>query len=305
MLVAPDGTYKGLSISNFGNLGLLAGDRLTVVNTFTAYADPATIGSFALDSQADANLIKLAGGALPDFAISQVADSSAVLSAADGSALTAHESIASFYGPNLAGSTAEATTVPLPTELATVSLEVIDSAGTKANAPLFYVSSNQINFEIPPGLVSGYITFNVMRGGSIVASATANVQMIAPALFTANQSGTGVAAAYVIQGQSQQLLTSSCGSTGCSSVPISLDASTPTFLSLFGTGIRNRTALENVTATIAGTPVPVLYAGPQGIDVGLDQVNLQLPVSLQGTGETDLVLTVDGRPANTVRINIQ
>jgi len=48
--------------------------------------------------------------------------------------------------------------------------------------------------------------------------------------------------------------------------------------------------------------LPVLYAGAQGTLAGLDQVNAQLPQSLAGRGEVDVMLTVDGKPANTVRV---
>ena len=76
------------------------------------------------------------------------------------------------------------------------------------------------------------------------------------------------------------------------------------FLALFGTGIRGRTSLANVTATIGGTTVMVLFAGAQGEFPGLDQVNLELPLTLKAKGETDVVLTVDGQVANKVRVNI-
>jgi uncharacterized protein (TIGR03437 family) len=51
--------------------------------------------------------------------------------------------------------------------------------------------------------------------------------------------------------------------------------------------------------------VPVLYAGAQNVYPGLDQVNVQLSGSLRGLGTADLILTVDGQAANTVRIAIQ
>jgi uncharacterized protein (TIGR03437 family) len=84
-----------------------------------------------------------------------------------------------------------------------------------------------------------------------------------------------------------------------------LGVDTPVYLSLYGTGIRNRTSLAGVSVTIHGVAMPLQYAGPQGFYAGLDQVNVALLLSLRGTGETDLVLTVDGQPANTVRVNIQ
>ncbi len=60
-----------------------------------------------------------------------------------------------------------------------------------------------------------------------------------------------------------------------------------------------------MTARIGNQEVEVLYAGPQGGFAGLDQVNLRIPRSLIGVGETNLVLTVDGKVVNTVRINIK
>jgi uncharacterized protein (TIGR03437 family) len=38
---------------------------------------------------------------------------------------------------------------------------------------------------------------------------------------------------------------------------------------------------------------------------GLDQVNVQLPRSLAGRGDVDVVLTVDGKIAIMVRVNIK
>jgi uncharacterized protein (TIGR03437 family) len=76
----------------------------------------------------------------------------------------------------------------------------------------------------------------------------------------------------------------------------------PLYLSLYGTGIRGGSA---ITVSIGGTAVPVTYAGAQGEFAGLDQINVRLSGSLRGKGEADLVLTVDGATANTVRIGIR
>ena len=156
----------------------------------------------------------------------------------------------------------------------------------------------------------GEATFSVTNGGSTaLGSSTTNLMNVAPALFTADDSGKGVAAALSIQvGVNRQQSINpifQCANAACSSVPINLGVDTPTYLSLYGTGIRNRSSLSNVSVTINGVSAPVLFAGAQGVFAGLDQVNIALPLSLRGTGETDLVLTVDGQTANTVRVNIQ
>ncbi len=58
--------------------------------------------------------------------------------------------IAAVFGTLLAGSTASAPAVPLPTSLAGVSVTVNGIA-----APLYFVSPGQINFQIPYGISSG------------------------------------------------------------------------------------------------------------------------------------------------------
>ena len=53
--------------------------------------------------------------------------------------------------------------------------------------------------------------------------------------------------------------------------------------------------LANVKVTINDISVPILYAGPQPDFAGLDQVNVPLILSLRGSGESNVVLTVDGQ----------
>jgi len=75
------------------------------------------------------------------------------------------------------------------------------------------------------------------------------------------------------------------------------------YLVLFGTGIRGRSSLAAVSATVGGVAVPVVFAGDSGQFVGLDQVNIgPLPRSLKGAGQAIVLLTVDGNTANTVTV---
>ena len=97
----------------------------------------------------------------------------------------------------------------------------------------------------------------------------------------------------------------SCNGATCSAIPINLGVDTPTYLSLYGTGIRNRSALSNVSCTVGGVSVPVSYADSQLQYAGLDQVNIALTLNLRGNGDTDIVCTVDGQQSNAVRVNIQ
>src|SRR5580704_9779107 len=102
-----------------------------------------------------------------------------VISAATGSSTVSAESIASYYGSNLASDTAQPDSLPLPTTLAGVTVQVQDSAGATRPAPLFYVSPTQINFEIPAGTALGEAKVTVTNSNNpAVASSTANVQNV-------------------------------------------------------------------------------------------------------------------------------
>jgi uncharacterized protein (TIGR03437 family) len=231
----------------------------------------------------------------------------AVQSAAAIAYTLAPDSIASMYGTNLGSSTQKATSQPLPTTLGGASIMVIDAAGGQRPAPLIYASPTQINFVVPDGTAPGMATFTVSNG-TTTQTATAMVQSIAPTLFSADGSGTGVAAATAIVTQVANprlqgvIPVFQCGSSGCSSVPIQLGVDTPIYVSFYGTGIRNG---KNLALSINGVNLPVLYAGPAPGFTGLDQINVALDLSLRGSGESKVVLTVDGQTANTVTINIQ
>ena len=77
------------------------------------------------------------------------------------------------------------------------------------------------------------------------------------------------------------------------------------FLVLYGTGLRNRSALATVKVQIGGSVQPALYAGAQMQYPGLDPVNVQLPQSLANAGMVNVVVTLDGITANTLSIVVQ
>ena len=232
-----------------------------------------------------------------------------VQSAAAPIGAVAPDSLASLFGTNLAPGTAQALDQPLPTTLGGITLSVTDATGTQRSAPLIYVSPAQINFVVPDGTVPGASTFSITNGGT--QTATATVRSVAPALFSMNGTGSGVAAATAIavQAGNPQLQSPvtvfQCTGSSCVSVPINVGVDRPVYVSFYGTGIRNRSSLANVTVTINGAGVPVLYAGPTPGFTGLDQVNVGLILSLRGSGESNVVLTVDGQTSNGVTINIQ
>ena len=232
-----------------------------------------------------------------------------VVNAGSGGAVVAPGSIASAFGKQIGSSTQSALTLPLPIMLSGVSLQLKDASKASVMAPLFYVAPNQINFVVPDTVATGIATATILNGGTPPAT-TVQVATVAPGLFTVNGAGTGVPAALAIRRSiatqtDTDVPVFTCDAHGCTSVPIDLAAGTQVFLELFGTGIRGRSSLANVTATIGGASSQVLFAGAQGQFPGLDQMNVAMPQNFSGHGEQDLVLTVDGHAANTVRVNVK
>ena len=234
-----------------------------------------------------------------------------VRSAAAEIFVTTPDSLASLIGSNLAATT-ETAALPWPTSLGGASVKVRDAANVERTALLSYAAPGQVNFVVPPDTAPGLATFTITRGSATI-SATGTVQMVSPTLFSMNAQGTGVAAATAFRtlaGNPQfqsPVDVFQCDSHGanCVPAPIELGIDTPVYLTLYGTGVRNRSALDNVTVTINGMSVPVLYAGAQPQYPGFDQIDVALTLQLRGAGECDVVVTVDGQSSNAVRMNIR
>jgi uncharacterized protein (TIGR03437 family) len=248
-----------------------------------------------------------------DFLFAEpVLNSTSVSSASFVGAALASEAITSVFGDGLATSTVIATATPLPTTLAGTSITVRDSAGVDRLAPLFFVSSGQINYLIPSGTATGDATITVTGGDGRRSTGRARIEAVAPGLFTANSTGQGVAAAVVLRIKAngdriyEAISTFDAAQQRFVATPIDLGPdSDAVYLILYGTGVRFRTGLPGVTATVGAANAGVLYAGGDTGLTGLDQINVLLPRSLAGRGEVDVVLTVDGKTANTVKINVK
>lgn len=243
----------------------------------------------------------------PGAVITNVTTVSAA-SFAQGS-LTA-ESIVAGFGIDLSQNVVLATSVPLPTQLDGTEVVVRDSTNTDRNAPLFFVAPTQVNYLIPAGTANGAATVSVKRSGTTVAQGTIQIELVAPGLFSANASGTGVAAADALRViGSQQIFerVSTISNGQITAVPIDLGPETDQmFLILYGTSFRNNGGLNNVSVTVGGTSVPVLFAAAQGVFAGLDQCNIgPLPRTLIGRGNVNIVLTSNTKVANTVTVNIK
>ena len=224
--------------------------------------------------------------------------STAPISPAPPTALTA----------GLATDTQGATSAVYPVVLAGSTVSIRDAAGVVRLGPLSFSSPGQINYVMPAGVAAGSASITITASNGATAAGTAPVGGVAPGLFAINAARVAAATGIRVNADSSQtpVAVFQCGSTAESCVPTPLDVSGgPVYITLYGTGLRGRTSLENVRCTIGGVQSPVLFAGPQGGFPALDQVNVQVPFSLQGRGIAAVIVTVDGQASNPVNIAVR
>jgi len=224
----------------------------------------------------------------------------------------AREGIAVGFGNSLAMTSMQAATHPPPQQLAGTTVRVKDSAGVERLAPLFFVSPTQVSYQVPPGTAAGAATVTITSGDGTVSTGVSLIHTTAPSLFTANGDGRGVAAAVVRRlradgsSRDEPVAWFVAEQNRFMTLPIDLGPATDRILLiLFGTGIRFRSSLSAVIATIGGTYAEVISAEAQPDFAGVDQVEVLIPRNLAGRGEVDVLLTVDAQMANPVRINIK
>ena len=83
------------------------------------------------------------------------------------------------------------------------------------------------------------------------------------------------------------------------------DAGDQLYLVLYGTGFRQRSDLANVAVSVKGAAQQVVYSAAHADFAGLDQTNVLLNRNLAASGDANVVMTVDGVAANTVKINFK
>ncbi|MEP7270115.1 MAG: hypothetical protein ABI882_01355 [Acidobacteriota bacterium] len=269
------------------------------------------IGTYMVRYQAATNTLYAATHGRGIFRLTTSRALATVSAASFDPAAIASESIVASFGSGLSLSTVVASTIPLPLVLDGSRIVVTDSGGTDRAAPLLFVSPAQANFQIPPGTAAGPAMITITSSTGNVSKGEVQVSVVAPALFAANSEGTGAASGSAIrvdvnQAQTSVPLAVLNGSNVFVTNPIDLGvASDQTFLVLFGSGIRFRSALSNVTLSVGQAQTEVIYAGSQLTFVGLDQVNVIVPRSVIGQGEVDVRLTADGKVANILRVKFK
>lgn len=206
-------------------------------------------------------------------------------------------SIASAYGNfGTVATTALTSLNPMPTTLANVRLTV-----GGVNAPLYFVSANQINFVVPVGTTIGATPIEVLNGSTTVARGTVNVYDFWPALATAGTDATRPAIAQnqdfgingrearARRGEVIQFYATGCGVTN----PRVTDGVPPAELSR---------AVADVKVTMSVVEVTPQFAGAHPQFPGICQINAVIPDNSFISGQVPVIVTINGIASNAVSI---
>ena len=223
------------------------------------------------------------------------------LSAASFKQTLAAGEISALFGAGFSNTIAVASSQPLPTTLAGTQVRVNGAA-----AGLFFVSPEQINFQVPlttatttgTAVNSSTALIEVISNGQLIRAGTFQIAPVVPGIFTTNQSGTGAAAAL-------DAFTFAPG-------PFNAKQSNgqPNIIAVYGTGVgadvtdADGNAAGSTTATIDGAAVSVSYAGRAPGFIGLNQFNITFPATIT-SGTHTLAISRNGIPAREVTIAIR
>jgi uncharacterized protein (TIGR03437 family) len=284
-------------------------NKLVAINDILLNTDPTVAGSEQFTTIKSAGYGEvLRGVSLTPGTVAIAPPGLAIVSAASpvpGS--VAPNSIATGYGTKLATATATRVALPfLSTSLGGTSVTIVDSTGASFAAGMLSASPSLVTFVVPSGVAKGSAQVTVLSGDGTKSTAMVQVNTIAPSLFTLNAAGLAAADVVSASAGSQGPTPSVYGMNSDGTIvanPISVSAGNVS-LALFGTGIQTA-GTAGVTVTVNGASVPVSYAGAQVSYPGLDQVNIQLPATLAGSGNVAIQLTANGVAANIVHVVIQ
>ncbi|HZT57273.1 MAG TPA: hypothetical protein VFA21_01480 [Pyrinomonadaceae bacterium] len=209
---------------------------------------------------------------------------------------------------------------PLPVELNGVSVAISGAA-----AGLYFVSANQINFVVPPGLASSSTVQPVVvfNNGSLVRTSLL-LNPVEPDIFTSTNGPGGRAAVLNVTnpcvaptGEPFSVTTTRPTGSGLTGNCTAATTETaPTHLLIMVTGLRppsGSTASVTVTigtTTLSGTSI---IGFRPSLTPGFDQLEVELPASLAGAGDVPVVInatvgsaTFTSRPASSApHITIQ
>ena len=226
--------------------------------------------------------------------------------------------LATLFSNGLANNTTLISATTWPTSASNRQLVINDQLA----APIYYIDSGQVNFQVPSNAPSGQnrIAVRVADTGELVAGGSLLVASASPGLFTANQSGSGQAA---VLNQDNTVNAASnpaaAGSvivlygTGQGQVSPAVPDGTAAPLGTLSNTVAvptsdQKTCLNSQPSMCvvfgASTLGQINFSGLAPGYIGLWQINVVVPSGLSGSAAPVRVI-INGAPSNTVTVAIR
>lgn len=213
-----------------------------------------------------------------------------------GGVSLARGGLALAYGPILAAHDARIPPAGQARKsLGKITIQVTDSRGVSRPAGIMWASEGwgQTNFVVPMDSAPGPARMTIQREDGSSISANIAIADTAPGFMT------GHSCRGPVIGMAGKQPLSECKGFDCKTFPIAPASR----VKILASGFRNAKRLDEIEVTIGGVRVPVLGIAP-AMEPGTEWLTLQIPASLNGIGETDILSHVDGQVSNAARIRI-
>jgi len=224
-----------------------------------------------------------------------IVSTNGVVNAASFATRISPGALATVFGSNFALTNAGAQT-PLPTSVQGVSVNVNGQL-----APVLYVTSTQVNFQVPWETALGPATVTVAVNGGASNAVTVNVLGAAPGLFSSS-SGQAIVqnSDYTLNGPSNPAKAGSTimaylSGSGTVSPAVADGAAAPSNTLVYLNSASS--------ATIGSSTAQVSFAGLAPGFVGLVQMNIVVPSDLP-TGNYPLTVTIGSETSNPATISV-
>jgi uncharacterized protein (TIGR03437 family) len=163
-----------------------------------------------------------------------------------------------------------------------------------------------VNFVVPKDSALGPARMTIVRTDGSRANANVTIADTAPGFVTGHSCrgpAIGVAIQVFRDGRVKSSQLSACAGIECRTNVVPVAGGAVTRVRLDASGFRNARSVAEIEVTIGGVRVPVVLFA-KGNERGTDYLTVEVPPSLAGMGETDLLCRVNGQVSNAVRIRI-
>jgi uncharacterized protein (TIGR03437 family) len=243
----------------------------------------------------------------PTLGAGSIVNGASFAQAAAANGAIAPGALVSAFGSNLASATQAGLSVPLTTNLNGSSLTFFAGSSAFA-APLFFVSTGQINAQVPFNVpLNSAITAQVNFNGQVSTPISVSVISVSPGIFyNVDSNGNDVGA--IIHNSTFAAITASNPAVPGEYVDIfctGLGAVSPAAASgAPGPSSPTSNTVATPTVTLAGQAITPVFSGLAPNFVGLYQVAFQIPANAPA-GTQNVSLTINGVTSNVVTMIVQ